>query len=599
VTKCFGTFKDPIDATLAIVMDLCDQGDLIKRTSDGNFDILAGSRMSPLPHAEMVLFALDMFLGLAYIHNDLGMIHRDLAARNVMLKTEKGVVVAKLADLGMAREVDEDGHYGITGTRAKLPIGWCSPEILEKKVGAKASLNASPASDMWSSGVTISEMVTNCSAPGKAGPYLEQGTILKANGATHLTDIAFIRKFITDTKCKETGVKTPGGRLHIPDECPAELRVLMKALWSCKKKDRPTAVQCVAFLLRACAPLLGEAKAWEADAESAAKIKQWICGDLGIDVPRAAEVFGDMNYEVLVDDEGLLGDFKTELGDAFVLGETFKAMRREIRALKSLNKAVEQEPLKSALAKACEDAEKETGGEAMQASLGEALKAAREETTARNKKADEDKEEKEGKGDDGDDDAVPLSPFSLEITAKIDAEKAKGADMDFAMMGQLKKVDLPAARALDIAAHKAQLACAVREAEVGAQLAAAMEAEEYELCAALQGEAKEAAAQLEKATDARAKAWAALGRANADAVSGRSKVKQAKTAIIGLSRLEKGGKKQAEKRAEEAKEADAKVEEERVAELKRKAEEEDRERVRQEEAEQHRREVEEKAQHGE
>jgi hypothetical protein len=68
-----------------------------------------------------------------------------------------------------------------------------------------------------------------------------------------------------------------------------------------------------------------------------------------------------------------------------------------------LNKAVEQEPLKSALAKACEDAEKETGSEAMQASLGEALKAAREETMARNKKADEDnQEEKEGKGDDGD-----------------------------------------------------------------------------------------------------------------------------------------------------------------------------------------------------
>ena len=41
------------------------------------------------------------------------------------------------------------------------------------------------------------------------------------------------------------------------------------------------------------------------------------------------------------------------------------------------------------------------------------------------------------------DDAVPLSPFSLAITAQIDAEKAKGADMDFAMMGQLKKVDLP------------------------------------------------------------------------------------------------------------------------------------------------------------
>jgi hypothetical protein len=104
---------------------------------------------------------------------------------------------------------------------------------------------------------------------------------------------------------------------------------------------------------------------------------------------------------------------------------------------------------------------------------------------------------------------VPLSPFCLKITAKIDAEKAKGSAMNFAVMDQLTKADLPAARALDIAANEAHAACAARKANLDAQLAAAMEAKDYGRCGVLQGEAKEAAAQLEAATDARAKEWAA------------------------------------------------------------------------------------------
>jgi hypothetical protein len=106
--------------------------------------------------------------------------------------------------------------------------------------------------------------------------------------------------------------------------------------------------------------------------------------------------------------------------------------------------------------------------------------------------------------------SVPMSPFSLAITAQIDAQEARGADMDFALMGQLKSVDLPKARALDVAAHVAQVACAARKAELDAPLAAAMKAGDYERCSALQPGVKKAAAQLKAATDARAKAWRVL-----------------------------------------------------------------------------------------
>ena len=52
-------------------------------------EILAKSRVCPVPHAEMYLIALQIFLGLAYVHGK-NMIHRDIAARNIMLKTGPG-----------------------------------------------------------------------------------------------------------------------------------------------------------------------------------------------------------------------------------------------------------------------------------------------------------------------------------------------------------------------------------------------------------------------------------------------------------------------------------------------------------------------------
>ena len=210
--------------------------------------------------------------------------------------------------------------------------------------------------------------------------------------ATKLESMNLIRKFIVNTTSKKTGVKTPGGRLHIPEACPTELRVLMEALWSFKKKDRPSALQSILFLLRACTPIMGEAKAWENDAESAIKMKEWLVDDIGIPVPRAEEVFEMFNYEVLVQDDGLSGDVSTLLGAEFVQNSPiFKAMDREIMALRMLNEAVEQEPLKSALANACAAAEAEKGSKEMQAALLGALSVHRQSG---------DKEGGETKGDD-------------------------------------------------------------------------------------------------------------------------------------------------------------------------------------------------------
>jgi hypothetical protein len=435
-------------------MELCDLGDLMGHTDDRHWEILKGSRMTPVPHAEMIIITLQMLLGVAYVHGK-KMIHRDLAARNIMLKTGPGgAIVALLADLGMAREVGAGGYYSLKytldGDIIKIPVAWSPPEsfeMQESKDGGDKKYKATQMLDLWALAVTLYEMLTNCSGGRNGGPYLADGTVhqiktMKVKGpdgkkvkmevvADHLADVALVRNFIVDKKDQTTGERTPGtgGRLHIPASCPLLLKVIIEALWSGDPAARPDAVQIILFIMENCA-LLTEAPKWENDAESAAKINAWLVEDLAIPVPRAAEIFGDMNYEVLVDDDGLLGDFKTELGDAFVLGETFKAMRRETRALKSLNEAVEQEPLKSALAKACEEAEKEEGGEAMQASLYEALVAAREEVVAR-RRAEEEKEEGEEKkaaaaADAAAADAAAAAAEAARIAREVEEKEAAG-----------------------------------------------------------------------------------------------------------------------------------------------------------------------------
>ena len=510
VTKCYGTTAPDPDQGLSIVMELCNLGDLRGYTNNGSYDILGGSRMCPLPHAEMILITLQMLLGLDYVHGK-GMIHRDIAARNIMLKTsDEGAVVAKLADLGMTREVGEGKtYYTISETKNKLPIAWCPPETAKaqkSKSGGEASQKADASADMWALGVTIYEMVTNCSGTGKEGPYLAQGTIheiKKGQVINQLADISLIRNFIKD---KQSG---PGGRLHIPEACPAELRVLMQALWSSKKTARPTACQAVVFLVQACAPLLEEAREWTNEEASAAKMNAWLVGDLGIEMPRPMEVFGLFDYDNLVKDAERRNWIAELLGSDFVIGKCYKAISREIRALKMLNDAVEQEPLKSALEAACKKARKKKSYEAKQQALSEALETARAEAAEVRRAAAA--EEKEGKGDDGDafDDAsVPLSGFSQEIEARIKAEEAKEDDADFELLGQLSETELPAARALDVAAHKEHLACVARKAELDEQFAAAKKAKDFSLCGSLQKKVKEAKGALEAATDRRAKEWA-------------------------------------------------------------------------------------------
>ncbi len=101
----------------------------------------------PLPFPIVLYLAREILSGLAYAHQQ-GVIHRDIKPANILI-SEDGTV--KIADFGMAMVTDLPGitaQGNAVGTPAYMP----PEQALGKKPG--------PASDLFSLGVTLYELVT-------------------------------------------------------------------------------------------------------------------------------------------------------------------------------------------------------------------------------------------------------------------------------------------------------------------------------------------------------------------------------------------------------------------------------------------------------
>lgn len=95
---------------------------------------------------EMLSYARDAAAGMEFLA-DAKCVHRDLAARNVLVDKP----LARIADFGLARYLDEEYQYIVQTRQRKLPTKWLAPEcILYKEFTVM--------SDVWAFGIVLWEI---------------------------------------------------------------------------------------------------------------------------------------------------------------------------------------------------------------------------------------------------------------------------------------------------------------------------------------------------------------------------------------------------------------------------------------------------------
>ncbi|XP_066449671.1 non-receptor tyrosine-protein kinase TYK2 isoform X1 [Eleutherodactylus coqui] len=164
--------------------------------------------------ARILLFAQQICEGMAYLHSQ-HYIHRDLAARNVLVENEN---VVKIGDFGLAKAVPEGHEYYRVREDGDSPVFWYATECLKE-------CKFFYASDVWSFGVTLYELLTRCDS------YLSPPTkFIEMIGVTQgqMTVVRLI------------DLLDRGQRLPCPSECPMEIYKLMKNCWETEASFRPS-----------------------------------------------------------------------------------------------------------------------------------------------------------------------------------------------------------------------------------------------------------------------------------------------------------------------------------------------------------------------
>ncbi len=127
---------------------------VLEYVSGGDLQALTKSAGGKVSYKEAVPLMLQALTGLAYAHEQ-GYVHRDIKPQNILLDIQGGKRVAKVSDLGLAKNFDRAGLSGFTATGAAggTPAYMPKEQIIDFK-------RARPSSDVFSMGATFYNMLT-------------------------------------------------------------------------------------------------------------------------------------------------------------------------------------------------------------------------------------------------------------------------------------------------------------------------------------------------------------------------------------------------------------------------------------------------------
>ncbi|XP_025930283.1 tyrosine-protein kinase JAK1 isoform X1 [Apteryx mantelli] len=163
---------------------------------------------------QLLRYAVQICKGMDYL-GSCQYVHRDLAARNVLVESENRV---KIGDFGLTKAIETDKEYYTVKDDLDSPVFWYAPECL---LQSKFYI----ASDVWSFGVTLYELLTYCDS--ESSPMAE---FLKMIGPTQgQMTVARLVRVLQEEK-----------RLPRPPNCPEEVDQLMRKCWIFKHDERTT-----------------------------------------------------------------------------------------------------------------------------------------------------------------------------------------------------------------------------------------------------------------------------------------------------------------------------------------------------------------------
>lgn len=135
-------------APAMLCLEFCENGSLVRMLRDSK---AAGT----LRLEDMLAWLHGIALGMQYLAS-CHFVHRDLAARNVLLDKAR---VAKIADFGLSRLIDDSSNYYHQETRGiPAPIRWMAKEAFN-------DYHFSEKSDVYSFGVTADEIFSGGERP--------------------------------------------------------------------------------------------------------------------------------------------------------------------------------------------------------------------------------------------------------------------------------------------------------------------------------------------------------------------------------------------------------------------------------------------------